>query len=314
MTEEDLSAWLDSDKYMAAAVECSSDENPVQVVPLQDFPSYPPFEVQQLELAVRSGDRTSIETILRQWHECPEDKRTNIDLFASAYALAMDTGDVAVASYLMKQGVHINRSHFWLAMEKKSYSFLQCFLDHGFDINQPWSYISPAALADTFEDETMMQWFIEHEADPNAESGNDTTPLSYALKAASFHIIKLLFKYGGPESIQHGQLLHHAVHRQSPDYLQVLQYLLEQGAQCKINELKYQSRQDLFESEGLIVGCGTPLHEAAKSGRLDVVKLLVAQGADPLVRDSKGRLVVEAAQGHDHVVEYLIQLPSLSRL
>lgn len=38
---------------------------------------------------------------------------------------------------------------------------------------------------------------------------------------------------------------------------------------------------------------GTPLHEAAKDGKLDVVKILHEKGSNPLIQDSQGRIPLQ---------------------
>ena len=132
-------------------------------------------------------------------------------------------------------------------MKQKYYPFLELFLSHGFDINPPRSSTEPAPLADTFDDQTMTRWFLDHDADPNAETRMGLTPMSRALVHASIGIVEMLLNHGGPQSIDHGQLLHHAVHREMSDRLQVLEYLCTKGALRFINQLKYRDRPDLLE-------------------------------------------------------------------
>ena len=65
-------------------------------------------------------------------------------------------------------------------------------------------------------------------------------------------------------------------------------------------------------------GLGTPLHKAAESGRLNVVKHLVRRGADPLIPDARRQTALELAEsnGHSELVEYLRPLsvpPSVPR-
>lgn len=45
-------------------------------------------------------------------------------------------------------------------------------------------------------------------------------------------------------------------------------------------------------------GRGTPLHEAARGGHEDIVRLLIARGADPHARDEKGRTPRDLADRH----------------
>lgn len=57
----------------------------------------------------------------------------------------------------------------------------------------------------------------------------------------------------------------------------------------------FQNCLDNYEQEKYS-GLGTPLHSAARKGRLDIVEMLLAKGADPLVKDSRGKLAIELAE------------------
>lgn len=130
----------------------------------------------------------------------------------------------------------------------------------------------------------------------------DITPLSIAVEKATFSIIKLLFDNGG--SIEHGQPLIFAVRRDEPDYLDVIQFICDKGV--PINHVMYQSHMHSYLFHRA-VGVGTPLHEAAARGKLDVVDFLLERGADPLIPDARGKLAIERAERHGHtdVVERL---------
>lgn len=123
--------------------------------------------------------------------------------------------------------------------------------------------------------------------------GLDITPLSIAVRDAHFDIIRILFDNG--DSIEHGQLLHFAVKRNLPDRNKVFEYLLDKGA--SINSIMFENCAESYEQERYS-GLGTPLHSAAKTGRLDMVELLLLKGADPLIKDSTGRLAIEGAEYH----------------
>lgn len=148
----------------------------------------------------------------------------------------------------------------------------------------------------SFDDEKLCKWLLEHGADPNAQSVLDITPLSVAVQEASFSIIKLLFEYGG--SIEHGQLLHYAIRRVRADYLEVLVFILDKGPH--VNQVMYENRPACYELQKPF-GIGTPLHEAADMGRLDVVDVLLARGADPNIKDARGELAIERAERNNKV-------------
>lgn len=156
-----------------------------------------------------------------------------------------------------------------------------------------------------FNDEKLTRWLLCHGADPNAECVLDLTPLSVAVSEAPFAIIELLFNHGG--SIKHGQLLHYAVRRNTSNCLEVLKFILNKGP--LINNVMYQNRLDCYELQKSF-GIGTPLHEAAEKGKLDMIKILLAKGADPLIEDVRGELAIERARGAGYieVVEYLLPL------
>ena len=322
VTEDDLNSWVNSTSCTLEAVGWSETEirtlhaDPLEKIPLQerhtscDHGNWRPPEVLQLETASASGDIASVKEILRQYDGRLKDENTSIDLFASSFKFAMRGNHLPVAAYLIEQGISFNESHFSQAMDNKAYSFLELFLEHGFDINESRSDLRPGPLADTFDDEELTRWFLDRGADPNAETRMGVTPLSAALLHAPFETIALLFNRGGPESIEYGQLLHHAIFREHTDHLQVLEYLFARGALININQLKYQDRPSAFDEENLIIGCGTPLHGAADKGLLNVVKLLLNKGADPLILDGKGRLAIDLAQisHHNNVVRYLTPL------
>jgi len=43
-------------------------------------------------------------------------------------------------------------------------------------------------------------------------------------------------------------------------------------------------------------GLGTPLHYAAGEGKLELVSYLLQRGADPSIKNTKGRTVIETAE------------------
>ena len=71
----------------------------------------------------------------------------------------------------------------------------------------------------------------------------------------------------------------------------------------------YQDRLDCYD-QFKYFGTGTPLHEPAEEGKQGIVELLLAEGADPLIKDARGELAIEWAQraGRSVVVKQLLPL------
>jgi ankyrin repeat protein len=149
----------------------------------------------------------------------------------------------------------------------------------------------------------LCEWVLSHGADPNARCTFERTPLSVAVGWASRDIIDLLLQHGG--SVESGQLLHCAVDWLKPGCAEIIQLLLGKG--CDINAIKYQNHRGSYDFYSVLLSLGTSLHEAADSGRSTVVKFLLANGADPLVRDTNDYLPIDMAhrKGHTDVVDLL---------
>lgn len=131
----------------------------------------------------------------------------------------------------------------------------------------------------------------------------DTTPLSIAVQNAPLRVIKILFKPLG--SVQNGQLL--AARRKFNDSGEICRYILQRcGDAFGVNDVMYQHHAMSCESMK-VVGLGTPLHEAARGGRLEAALVLLEYGADPKLLDSNGRTALEVAilHGNEAVAQCL---------
>ena len=209
-------------------------------------------EIVQMELASASGYLAAVEAVYQLWQATPQDhERAQIEHFASSFAVAMAHDQVSVASYLFKARVPMNHGHVELAIEQKSYSFLQLFLDYGYNINESPDWTTPRPLLWVlklllrgistksplaFQDEALTRWLLDRGANQNVQCVLDLTPLSIAMCYAPFSTIEMLFRYG--RSIELGQLLHHAVRRVLADRIKVANYILDMGP--PINDIMYQ--------------------------------------------------------------------------
>jgi ankyrin repeat protein len=64
-----------------------------------------------------------------------------------------------------------------------------------------------------------------------------------------------------------------------------------------------------------VFALGTPLHSAARLGRLDICRILVAKGADVRIRDSRGEIPLQRAEkgGWMAVIDFLAPLTERAR-
>ncbi|KAL8756237.1 MAG: hypothetical protein Q9199_003059 [Rusavskia elegans] len=309
------------------------DAPPLSQIPsvhhLEPKLSSPPLDVSKLVRASSNGDTSLVKAIIREWEQASRENRSPRSWFDDCFRSAMEGGHLSVALCLVDWGVPVKRA-FWeddfkRAMDLKLYGFLQLFLDHGFDINHEFSLapFSSTALSRTyyhFYDIEMTRWLLDRGADPNHESrgcwAESTTPLSWAVLFAPLDTIKLLFDFGGPSSIQHGYLLYHAAQRTTSDRLEILEYLLKQGGLPDLNKLEYHDNPILASERNHYSVCTAPIHVAASKGHLDVVQLLIARSADPVLQNAKGQLAIDLARekDHDDIVEYLSQLTTRTRM
>lgn len=126
--------------------------------------------------------------------------------------------------------------------------------------------------------------------------------MSCAVKNAPMKTIKLLFERGG--DIKKGQLIHHAVERGLQDVTEILDLLLQKGAQ--LNERKYEDHWPSWNMT-FFMGLGTPLHGATRARELQVVDYLLRKGADPKVTDSMDRtaLYYASQEGLTEIIKLL---------
>ncbi|KAF2209962.1 hypothetical protein CERZMDRAFT_10564, partial [Cercospora zeae-maydis SCOH1-5] len=210
---------------------------------------------------------------------------------------AVLSGSQELVRMLLDAGVPIDLANVKAAIKQKSLSVLSLCLQHGWSINEAEDWCIPPLLSyavTTDPDESLIGWFLENGADPNARCQLDITPLSTAVEGAPLAIIEQLFAHCPPSTCFHGQLLHWAARRISNDAEDVVRLVLER-CQPDLNKILY--KDDAFSYEvRKVVGLGTALHEAARSGHPSVVRLLIQRGTDVTIRDSRGKTALEVAE------------------
>ena len=146
-----------------------------------------------------------------------------------------------------------------------------------------------------------VQWLLSHGADPN--SGHLMTDSTSALTAATtlglYDHTTLLISYGAALSGRGA-----AAAAAANGHTELLRYLITQGAD--INEVGVRD----FGDRRKIGEEGTPLHNAATRGDLEMARMLVGMGARIDLRDRLGRTPWDRAKqaGMDEVSRFLEQV------
>lgn len=159
--------------------------------------------------------------------------------------------------------------------------------------NVGWSLLHYVTMGGSPEDLEMCKLLVDAGADVNAKGAQGNTPLTFSV-----------YRMGGRESLS------------SEVYNGIIELLLKQGADP--NSVNYigatplhlatvrgadPSAVELLLQYGANVnrvtvggGAYTPLHAAVSAGRIDLVELLLANGADPDLRDGSGHTPLERAR------------------
>ncbi|KAF2209723.1 hypothetical protein CERZMDRAFT_100130 [Cercospora zeae-maydis SCOH1-5] len=277
---------------------------------LFDYKELPPEHIKSLadlEQAATNNDLPAVE----QSFDSLRRSHASARLLAKpggALQIAVDKQHEDIVRYFLSQGAQVLSCHVKSAVLSHSKPMIQLLLDHGWPINAELGWSDPPLLAYATDNLDLTTWLLSLGADPNASCGLNKTPLSAAVQYSSLKVIELLFAHGG--SVREGQLLHYAIWRERADRVAVTEYLLQQGA--PVNAIMYHEHQESFIQREPF-GIGTPLHDAAAVGDIEVIELLLDWGADVLARDTRGRLPHERARAKGHTVAAGRLLPSLSQ-
>ena len=274
-----------------------------------------------LYVAVEEGHREIVELLLARGVE------------TSPYVAAM-TGDIGALKKYLEQGMDVDAKksdrHQTLlqiaagAGQKPTVEYLLCA---GADLNAcSWENLTPTALHAAVKNEhrEIAALLLARGAKVKAIDSSllrrnwQTNPLHWA---TSPEIAKLLLDAGADINAEDGNNstpLHLSASR---DDRSMVQYLIERGAniasrnkegQTPLNVAPNREIAELLLANGADIDVGetiarTPLYEAAREGRQDVVELLVERSAGNLGRDINALLACYAGIGCLQVVELLIR-------
>ncbi|NWX94232.1 ANR52 phosphatase, partial [Nothoprocta pentlandii] len=214
------------------------------------------------------------------------DQERRTPLHAAAYV-----GDVAILELLILSGANVNaKDTVWL---------------------------TPLHRAAAARNEKALHLLLKHSADVNARDKHWQTPLHVAAANRATKCVEAIVPLLSTVNVadRTGRTaLHHAVHS---GHLEMVNLLLNKGASLSTCDKKdrqpihwaaFLGRFGLRAAAALARGPGST--RASRAGHLEVLKLLVARGADVACKDKKGYTLLHtaAASGQIEVVRHLLRL------
>ncbi|KAF4414788.1 Ankyrin repeat domain-containing 17 [Fusarium acutatum] len=233
----------------------------------------------------REGDLSTLETIVAS--------QTRSPLFLHHGLLdAIKNGKVEIVRYLLQSGTPISRNTpetILRAPADQQVALLQLLTEHGWTVNSP-ERLLPRLIQTN--NEPLLEWFLEHGADPNI-GGPEADPDQALRLAASQGTVRLVQKLldGGAKMASNGlglfyaagarpagSIPHAGLIQPSAEFdksrIPVMALLVENGA----------SVNDKLETQHITAQY--PIVNAVMAGAVERVKWLLSQGADP---DLKGQ-------------------------
>jgi len=215
---------------------------------------------------------------------------------------AIHEGDIASLKYLLSKGAPIEDARGYMvgAVFREDVELLKVLKDHGGNVNEiftlpkvpPGSW-SPIHAAVPFP--KSLEWILENGARVDQTNGEGDSALHIACDIAMTESVTLLLKHGASVSAtdSEGRTPLHVLcfgtgsrdwKKEDRDHIDrivsIVDLLVKEGADL-----------DAKDKNGW-----TPLFRAATMGRRDVVRKLLALGADPKIKDHKGRIAADLAR------------------
>lgn len=206
---------------------------------------------------------------------------------------AIAKNDLTTLTKLVKGGADVNAADdkgtpLEVAVMQRSATAVQLLLESGARVNDVSGnstfHHAPLYIAASHGDARLVTLLTEHGATVDTRDMQGRTPLMVAAERGFDEVAKALLKAGAdPAATCLGGLtaLHYAA---GAGQVKVVALLLSNGA-----DIDAQHAPDF----------DTPLHCAILDGRKDTVKFLLAHGANPNLRDGKGRSPIQLSAAAD---------------
>jgi ankyrin repeat protein len=204
---------------------------------------------------------------------------------------AVSTGNFKLAKVLLGCGANVNappggkysRTALQTAVDKGSMELVQMLLDHGADVNAPpGGKYSRTALQTAVDKGSMelVQMLLDHGANVNAPpSKYCRTALQSAVNKGSMELVQVLLSHGAdihaPGTMPYGTALQSAAKAGHVEVVKLLLYFTD-VRDSSANASDHYSDSDNATNDWK----SAMLPAAAKGGLFEIVRLLLAEGAD----------------------------------
>ncbi len=231
---------------------------------------------------------------------------------------AMEGGSLAIVKMLIDKGADIfatvaykHTAFDLLITEKKAnVDIARLLIELGADFKKYKADYGPLGRAACYGNKEIVELMIEKGAKVSTKNREGATPMDEAIRGENYEVVKLLLAHGAdPDSRDRSgfgkTLLQYAVTTGAAE-------LVRDVRKAQEEKKKKTSGSPLPAGEGLGVRAQNTgaLVQAAKSGQLPSVKVLVESGLDVDDRDTwrnETALMTAAGQGQGEIVSYLVE-------
>jgi ankyrin repeat protein len=208
----------------------------------------------------------------------------------TALQSALDRGSIELVQVLLNHGANVNTllgdsyksTALQSAVDRGSMELVQVLLSHGADVNAHPSKLSRTALQTAVDGGSMelVQVLLSHGADVNARPSKlSRTALQTAVDGGSMELVQVLLSHGAdihaPGTMEYGTALQLAA---QAGHVEVVKLLLHftKIRDVEANPSRHYLDSDIASNDWKC----TMLPAAAKGGLLEIVRLLLTEGAD----------------------------------